>query len=167
MRKKCHSIGKQVDVAIREKRQQRENVQERLVQSRRMTAGTVVSSGIYALDDPSFLGAMRERSEKKRKEEERLVGKRKSRKRMKLSEVKELRATFGHERVHRFEGFNKTQCGKYLQYKNRSDKEDGKMPMIWSCERHVVFCGWIVRPKPSRNLGLVSWVSCLAPKSTL
>ena len=67
---------------------------------------------------------------------------------MKLNEVKELRATFGHERVHRFEGFNKTQCGKYLQYKKRGDKEDGKMPDDLESRKARCIL-WMDRPSPT------------------
>jgi hypothetical protein len=127
----------------------KENIQQRLVQSKRITAGTLVGNGIHALDNAAFMSATKERLDAKRKDEESKIGMRKATKRKRIDAVKDLREKFGDEKVHRFVDFNKDQCGKYLQYKKKG-KEDGKMPEDLD-ERRARCILWINRPSPNAS----------------
>jgi len=119
------------------------------VQSKRITAGTLVGNGIHALDNAAFMSATKERLDAKRKDEESKTGMRKATKRKRIDAVKDLREKFGDEKVHRFVDFNKDQCGKYLQYKKKG-KEDGKMPEDLD-ERRARCILWINRPSPNAS----------------
>lgn len=115
-----------LDENVRRRRDGGTSARELLEKSRALTAGVVVATGNYSLNNKSLCEFVNDKHEKKMAEEARVLAYRKGKKRKQIQDVNDLRKTFGHESVHRFAQFNKDQCGKYLQYKKR--KKDSKMP---------------------------------------
>lgn len=115
-----------LDDNVRRRREGGMSARELLEKSKALTAGVVVATGNYSLNDKSLCDYVNDKHEKKMAEEARVLAMRKKRKRKQIQDVNDLRKTFGHESVHQFAQFNKDQCGKYLQYKKR--KSDDKMP---------------------------------------
>ncbi len=115
-----------LDENVRRRRDGGTSARELLEKSRALTAGVVVATGNYSLNNKSLCEFVNDKHEKKMAEEARVLAYRKGKKRKQFQDVNDLRKTFGHESVHRFAQFNKDQCGKYLQYKKR--KKDSKMP---------------------------------------
>ena len=110
------------------KKAKRDNVKANLEKATRFSAGALVSTGVYNLDNPDMLAALDTRQRQKSAEAAAKLSRKRDILKKLTDGVAALRSQFGHERDHLFVPFNITQCGTYLQYKKQPGRKDGAMP---------------------------------------
>lgn len=134
----------------RKKKAKRDNVKANLEKATRFSAGALVSTGVYNLDNPDMLAAFDMRQRQKSAEAAAKVSRKRDILKKNANGVAALRSEFGHQRDHRFLPFNITQCGTYLQYKKQPGRKDGAMPKSLD-DRRQRCLEWIDRNSPSQS----------------
>jgi hypothetical protein len=102
------------------------------------------------LDNADMLAALDTRTREKTAEAASKLSRKKEILKKNSEGVAALRNQFGHEKDHRFQNFNMTQCAVYLQYKKRPGRKDGAMPASVE-DRRQRCVEWIGRNSPSQS----------------